>query len=138
MPNRVRRHPISGNFPLNPRLYTLRRRPSGQAVSPSGLALRLALERLPNIGSVLLERRLGTRSTKRKHCFAQRTPGSPRKLSGSWGFGSGGVDGDGVFAEAGDLVDVFEADDGEGGGGESMFAGVQGGAGLGLGGRGPA
>src|SRR5450756_2587335 len=46
------------------------------------------------------------------------------------------VDGDGVFAEFGDLVDVFEADDGEGGGGESMFAGVQGGAGLALGGAG--
>jgi hypothetical protein len=42
------------------------------------------------------------------------------------------VDGDGVFAEAGDLVDVFEADDGEGGGGESVFAGVEGGAGLAL------
>ena len=40
------------------------------------------------------------------------------------------VDGDGVFAKLGDLVDVFEADDGEGGGGESMFAGVEGGAGF--------
>src|ERR1019366_4860277 len=46
------------------------------------------------------------------------------------------VDGDGVLAEAGDLVDVFEADDGEGGGGESVFAGVQGGAGFAFGGAG--
>jgi hypothetical protein len=46
------------------------------------------------------------------------------------------VDGDGVFAELGDFVDVFEADDGEGGGGESMFAGVEGGAGLAFGGTG--
>ena len=40
------------------------------------------------------------------------------------------VDGDEVLAEAGDLVEVFEADDGEGGGGESVFAGVLGGAGF--------
>jgi hypothetical protein len=33
-------------------------------------------------------------------------------------------------AEAGDLVDFFEADDGEGGGGESVFAGVLCGAGF--------
>src|ERR1039457_3420081 len=33
------------------------------------------------------------------------------------------VDGDGVFAEAGDLVEIFEADDGESGGGESVLAG---------------
>src|ERR1019366_2105256 len=31
------------------------------------------------------------------------------------------VDGDGVLAEAGYLVEIFEADDGEGGGGESVF-----------------
>jgi hypothetical protein len=43
------------------------------------------------------------------------------------------IEGDGVFAEFGDLVDFFEADDGEGGGGESMFAGVEGGAGLAFG-----
>src|ERR1039457_6852772 len=33
------------------------------------------------------------------------------------------VDGDGVLAEAGDLVEIFEADDGEGGGGGAVFAG---------------
>jgi hypothetical protein len=47
------------------------------------------------------------------------------------------VDGDGVLAEAGDLVEIFEADDGEGGGGESVFAGVLGGADLPSGERGP-
>jgi hypothetical protein len=46
------------------------------------------------------------------------------------------IGGDGVFAEAGDFVDLFEADDGEGGGGESVFAGVLGGAGLALRGAG--
>ena len=46
------------------------------------------------------------------------------------------VDGDEVFAEAGDLVEIFEADDGEGGGGESVFAGVLGGARFALGGAG--
>jgi len=55
------------------------------------------------------------------------------------------VDGDGVLAEACDLVEIFETDDGEGGGGESVFAGVLCGAGFalrgawsgGLGGVGP-
>src|ERR1035437_2786305 len=46
------------------------------------------------------------------------------------------VDGDGVLAEVGDFVDVFEADDGEGGGGESVFTGVLGGAGFAFGGAG--
>ena len=46
------------------------------------------------------------------------------------------VDGDGVLAEAGDLVEIFEADDGEGGGGETVFAGVLGGTGFALGGAG--
>jgi hypothetical protein len=46
------------------------------------------------------------------------------------------VDGDGVFAEAGDLVEFLEADDGEGGGGESVLAGVLGGAGFAFGGAG--
>jgi len=31
-----------------------------------------------------------------------------------------------VFLEMGDLIEVFEADDGEGGGGEAVFAGVLG------------
>jgi hypothetical protein len=43
------------------------------------------------------------------------------------------VDGDEVFAEAGDLVEIFEADDGEGGGGEAVLAGVLGGAGFAFG-----
>ena len=46
------------------------------------------------------------------------------------------VDGDSVLAEAGDLVEVFEADDGEGGGGEPVFAGVLSGAGFAFGGAG--
>ena len=48
----------------------------------------------------------------------------------------GPIDGDEVVAEAGDLVEFFEADDGEGGGGESVFAGVLGGAGFAFGGAG--
>ena len=40
------------------------------------------------------------------------------------------VEGDGVVAEAFDFVDLLEAGDREGGGGESVFAGVLGGAGL--------
>ena len=46
------------------------------------------------------------------------------------------VAGDEVFAEAGDFVEVFEADDGEDGGGEAVFAGVLGGAGFAFGGAG--
>jgi hypothetical protein len=46
------------------------------------------------------------------------------------------VDGDGVFAEAGDLVEIFETDDDEGGGGEPVFAGVLCGAGFAFGGAG--
>jgi hypothetical protein len=42
----------------------------------------------------------------------------------------GPIDGDEVVAEAGDLVEFFEADDGEGGGGESVLAGVLSGAGF--------
>ena len=42
----------------------------------------------------------------------------------------GPIDGYGVVAEMADFVDVFEAHDGEGGGGEPVFAGVLGGAGL--------
>jgi hypothetical protein len=34
------------------------------------------------------------------------------------------VDGDEVGAEAGDLLDIFEPDHGEAGGGEAMLAGV--------------
>jgi len=45
-----------------------------------------------------------------------------------------GVDGvvgfDEVFAEVGDLIEVFESDDGEAGGGEAVFAGILGRAGL--------
>jgi len=44
------------------------------------------------------------------------------------------VDGHGVVAEVSDFVDVFEADDGEGGGGEAVFTGVLGGADLAFGG----
>ena len=44
------------------------------------------------------------------------------------------VDGGEVGREMGDLVQVFEADDGEGGGGEAVRAGVPGGAGLAFGG----
>ena len=47
------------------------------------------------------------------------------------------VDGDEVGPEMGDLIEVFEADDGEGGGGEAVFAGILCGAGLALGVRGP-
>jgi hypothetical protein len=46
------------------------------------------------------------------------------------------VDGDGVLAWAGDLVETLKADDGEGGGGESVFAGVLCGAGFAFGGAG--
>jgi hypothetical protein len=35
-----------------------------------------------------------------------------------------------VFAEGGDLIEVFEADDDEAGGGEAVFAGILGRAGL--------
>jgi hypothetical protein len=42
----------------------------------------------------------------------------------------GVVAGDEVGAEVGDFLDVFEADDGEAGGGEAMLAGVLGGVGL--------
>jgi hypothetical protein len=42
----------------------------------------------------------------------------------------GPIGGDGVFEKAGDFVDLFEADNGERGGGEAVFAGVLGGAGL--------
>jgi hypothetical protein len=38
----------------------------------------------------------------------------------------GAVEGDEVFAEVGDLIEVFEADDGEAGGGEAVFAGILG------------
>jgi hypothetical protein len=46
----------------------------------------------------------------------------------------GPVDGDEVVAEAGDFLEVFEADHGEGGPGENVFAGVLGRVGLALGG----
>jgi hypothetical protein len=45
-------------------------------------------------------------------------------------------DGQEVVLEVGDLLEVFEADDGEGEGGEAVFAGVLGGAGLALWGTG--
>jgi hypothetical protein len=41
-----------------------------------------------------------------------------------------------VFLEMGDLIEVFEADDGEGGGGEAVFAGILGRTGLALRGAG--
>jgi hypothetical protein len=37
-----------------------------------------------------------------------------------------------IVLEVGDFIELFEADDGEGGGGEAVFAGVLGGAGLAL------
>ena len=40
------------------------------------------------------------------------------------------VDGDEICFEVSDFLEVFEADYGEGGGGESVFDGVLGGAGL--------
>ncbi len=40
------------------------------------------------------------------------------------------VEGDEVVLEMGDLLEVFEADDSEGGGGEAVFAGILRGAGL--------
>jgi hypothetical protein len=46
------------------------------------------------------------------------------------------VEGDEVVAEMGDFLKVFDADDGEGRGGEHVFAGVLGRAGLALGGAG--
>jgi hypothetical protein len=46
------------------------------------------------------------------------------------------VEGDEVVAEAGDFLEVFEADDGEGRAGELVFAGILGGASLALGGAG--
>jgi len=46
------------------------------------------------------------------------------------------VDGDEVVAEAGDFLEVFEADDGEGRSGEDVFAGVLGRVGLALRGAG--
>jgi hypothetical protein len=45
-------------------------------------------------------------------------------------------DGQEVVLEVGDLLEVFEADDGEGRGGEAVFAGILGGAGLALRGAG--
>jgi hypothetical protein len=48
----------------------------------------------------------------------------------------GPVDGDQVGAEVGDFLEVFEADDGEVRGGETVLAGVLGGADLALGGAG--
>src|ERR1019366_7178772 len=72
-----------GQFPLNSRLYTLRPRHSGFATR---FRAKLARERRDNIGSVLLERRLGTRA-KREDCFAQRTQRAQRKALRGWGFG---------------------------------------------------
>jgi hypothetical protein len=46
------------------------------------------------------------------------------------------IEGDEVFAEVGDLIEVFEADDGEAGGGEAVFAGILGRAELALRGAG--
>jgi hypothetical protein len=49
---------------------------------------------------------------------------------------NGLVDGDEVGPEMGDFIQVLEADDGESGGGEAVFAGILGGAGLALRGAG--
>jgi hypothetical protein len=50
--------------------------------------------------------------------------------------GLGLIEGDEVGAEVGDFVEVLEADDGEGGRGEAVFAGVLGRVGFALGGAG--
>jgi hypothetical protein len=55
--------------------------------------------------------------------------GYPEHLLGIDGL----VDGQEVLPEVGDFLEVFEADDGEGGGGEAVLAGILGGAGLALG-----
>jgi hypothetical protein len=47
------------------------------------------------------------------------------------------VDSQEVVLEMGDLMEIFEADDGEGGGREAVFAGILGGAGLAQWGAGP-
>jgi hypothetical protein len=58
-------------------------------------------------------------------------------LDGEQLLGVGGlVDGDKIGAEVRDFLEVFEADDGESGGGEAVLAGVLGGAGLAPGGAG--
>ena len=44
------------------------------------------------------------------------------------------VDGEEVVLETGDLIELFESDDGEGGGGETVSAGILGGVGFALGG----
>jgi hypothetical protein len=54
-------------------------------------------------------------------------------LDGEEFLGVGGlVEGDEIFSKVGDLIEVFEADDGEGGSGEAVFARVLGRAGLAL------
>jgi hypothetical protein len=58
-----------------------------------------------------------------------------RGLEGFLGV-DGLVDGQEVSSETGDGVEVFEADDGELGSPEAVFAGVLGGAGLAFGGAG--
>jgi hypothetical protein len=73
------------------------------------------------------------RSRQRRACWARANALDGEEFLGVDGL----VDGDEVFAEAGDLVEFFEADDGEGGGGESVFAGVLGGAGFAFWGTGP-
>jgi hypothetical protein len=50
---------------------------------------------------------------------------------------TGVVEGDEVASEMGDFIEVFEADDGESGGREAVFARILCGAGLTLGGAGP-
>ena len=50
--------------------------------------------------------------------------------------GLGQVVGEGVGAEVVELAAFFEAEHGDGGGGEALFAGVEGGAGIALGGAG--
>ena len=63
--------------------------------------------------------------------------GESDALDGEELLGVGGmVGGDGVLAEVGESVELFETDDGELRGGESVFAGVLGGTGFALGGLG--
>jgi hypothetical protein len=72
---------------------------------------------------------------RRLVCFSSGE--RPRFSEGEEFLGVDGlVDGDEVVAEAGDFLEVFEADDGEGGPGEDVFAGVLGRVGLALGGAG--
>ena len=65
------------------------------------------------------------RAARRRACWARATLDGEEFL-GVYGL----VDAHEIVPEMGDLIDVFEPDDGEGGGGEAVFAGILGGADL--------